>query len=56
MVAYTKLESEDQLSKDYDKEVKKFNWPEQGEIQFNEATMRYRPNLPPAIKDVTFLA
>eukprot|EP01060_Flectonema_neradi_P008111 TRINITY_DN1578_c5_g1_i1.p1 TRINITY_DN1578_c5_g1~~TRINITY_DN1578_c5_g1_i1.p1 ORF type:complete len:1288 (+),score=247.26 TRINITY_DN1578_c5_g1_i1:238-3864(+) len=28
-------------------------WPQNGEINFENATLRYRPNLPPSLKDVT---
>ena len=28
-------------------------WPQNGEIKFENATLRYRPNLPPSLKDIT---
>ncbi|KAL0319052.1 UNVERIFIED_CONTAM: ABC transporter C family member 13 [Sesamum angustifolium] len=30
------------------------NWPSQGEIQFQNVTLRYKPSLPPALFDVSF--
>lgn len=34
MVAYTKLESEDDLEKAADKELVQQNWPTQGKVEF----------------------
>ena len=32
----------------------KSTWPQNGEIEFNDATMRYRENLEPSIRELTF--
>ncbi|XP_027169805.1 ABC transporter C family member 13 isoform X1 [Coffea eugenioides] len=31
------------------------NWPSQGEIQFQNVTLRYMPSLPPALRGVSFI-
>lgn len=31
------------------------NWPSQGEIQFQNVTLRYLPSLPPALRGVSFI-
>jgi len=51
---YTKLEIEDELTKEEDKKLKEQGWPIRGEIEFNAATMTYREELPPAIKNLSF--
>ena len=51
---YTILESEDQLEKESDALQIKQGWPSQGHIEFKNVTMRYRPNLDPSIKNLTF--
>ena len=43
MIAYTKLDLEDELEKPADKELEERNWPQSGKIEFESATMRYRP-------------
>jgi ABC-type bacteriocin/lantibiotic exporter with double-glycine peptidase domain len=32
----------------------KSEWPSEGNIEFNNASMRYRPNLAPSIKNLNF--
>jgi len=54
MIAYTKLDLEDELEKPADKELEERNWPQSGKIEFQSATMRYRPQLDPSIVDVNF--
>jgi len=54
MIAYTKLELEDDLEKPSDKELEERNWPSCGKIDFENATMRYRPQLDPSIQDLSF--
>ena len=49
MIAYTKLEEEDALQKPGDSELENRKWPSLGKIDFEEATMRYRPELEPSI-------
>jgi ABC-type multidrug transport system fused ATPase/permease subunit len=31
------------------------SWPKEGSIEFEHVTMRYKPELPPALSDVSFL-
>jgi ABC-type multidrug transport system fused ATPase/permease subunit len=31
------------------------SWPKEGTIEFEHVTMRYKPELPPALSDVSFL-
>lgn len=49
---------EDELKKDKDNEVLKaignVRWPVEGEIKFNNTTMRYRDGMEPSIKGVSF--
>lgn len=54
MFDYTSLEIEDELKKPQDKELQTNGWPTQGVIEYKATTMRYREQLPPAIKDLTF--
>ena len=54
MIAYTKLELEDELEKPSDEELEERNWPSCGKIEFEKATMSYRPQLDPSIKDLSF--
>jgi ATP-binding cassette, subfamily C (CFTR/MRP), member 1 len=54
MLDYTTLEIEDDLEKDSDAALS--GWPTKGEIEFSDVTMTYRPELAPAIKDLTFRA
>lgn len=56
VVDYTKLDPEDELIKSDDKVLKKANWPDKGEVEFKEATMRYRECLEPSISNLTFKA
>ena len=30
------------------------NWPRQGQIEFQNVTLRYMPSLPAALKDISF--
>ena len=53
---YTHLESEDELFKEFDKDAEKKNWPARGEIRFEKATLKYREELEPAVKNVSFVA
>lgn len=51
---YTNLEEEDELVKpEIDAELIEKNWPTHGKIQFEGATMRYRPALEPSVKDLS---
>ena len=49
MIAYTKLEEEDDLNKEVDRDLERRMWPSSGKIEYEEATMRYRRNLEPSI-------
>ena len=51
---YTKLELEDELSKPSDENLKKLEWPFNGLIEYSNATMRYREELAPSIKNLSF--
>jgi ATP-binding cassette, subfamily C (CFTR/MRP), member 10 len=31
------------------------SWPKEGTIEFEHVTLRYKPDLPPALSDVSFL-
>ena len=54
VIQYTKLDSEDDLVKDSDRELSDKAWPSKGEIVFDNITMRYREHLDPAVKNLTF--
>ena len=54
MFDYTMLDIEDDLEKVQDVELKEKRWPSKGVIEYNATTMRYREQLPPAIKNLTF--
>ena len=41
------------LEKENDLAIKS-SWPQTGEIEFKDATMRYRENLEPSIRELTF--
>ena len=56
MVAYTKIESEDLLKKPKDREMAAAKWPQEGRIEFKGVQMRYRVDLEPSIKDLSFVA
>mmetsp|Transcript_22711 Transcript_22711/g.34995 ORF Transcript_22711/g.34995 Transcript_22711/m.34995 type:complete len:99 (+) Transcript_22711:974-1270(+) len=59
---YTLLESEDELQKEIDSKfiqkqvggAETQTWPSKGHIEFSKVTMRYRKNLDPSIKDLSF--
>jgi ABC-type multidrug transport system fused ATPase/permease subunit len=50
--AYTNIESEDELIKPQDKDLKEKKWPESGEIKFFHLSMKYREFLDPAINRI----
>jgi ABC-type multidrug transport system fused ATPase/permease subunit len=54
MIEYTKIEIEDELTKERDIELQKIGWPMHGAIEYVNATMRYREELPPSIKNLSF--
>jgi ATP-binding cassette subfamily C (CFTR/MRP) protein 4 len=54
IVGYTELEPEDELEKKDDKELISSDWPKQGEVEFENATMRYREHLEPCIRELSF--
>jgi ABC-type multidrug transport system fused ATPase/permease subunit len=56
MQSYTHLEQEDDLVKPTDEARKSLQWPMKGEITFTNVTMRYQPELDPALKSVSFTA
>ena len=51
---YTKLEMEDELEKEGDKDLQKRGWPMNGKIEYENASMRYREGLDPSIKSLSF--
>jgi ABC-type multidrug transport system fused ATPase/permease subunit len=46
---YTLLESEDDLEKEKDKALVLEQWPQKGQITFENISMAYRPGLEPSI-------
>lgn len=56
MIAYTKLDQEDLLEKPEDKNLERLMWPSAGQIEFDDATMRYRRELDPSIENLSFKA
>lgn len=54
LMDYTDLEKEDKILKDGDKKWIKEEWPQKGQIEFMNASMRYRETLEPSIKQLTF--
>lgn len=54
LMDYTELDCEDEVVKKGDEEYKKQQWPQQGEIEFRNATMKYRVELEPSIKSLSF--
>ena len=53
---YTQLEIEDDLEKEGDSSLKARGWPMNGKIEYQNATMRYREQLDPSIKNLSFKA
>ena len=62
IIEYTKLESEDELTKDNDQQLvrttphESTKWPFEGSIEFQDVTMRYREFLEPSVRGLTFKA
>ena len=54
IVAYTELGQEDDLEKTEDKNLERRMWPFSGDIEFEDATMRYRRELEPSLKNLSF--
>lgn len=52
MIQYTQLESEDDLRKKKDSDLEKEKWPILGKIDFHQVTMKYRPELEPAVRQL----
>jgi ABC-type multidrug transport system fused ATPase/permease subunit len=56
IVDYTKLEMEDDLVKPItDDPLTSKEWPEKGEIVFNNVTMRYREGMDPSMIDLSIV-
>ena len=53
---YTELEQEDELVKEIDETLKGEGWPQGGKIEYENAVMRYRPELEPSINALSFKA
>ena len=56
MIAYTKLDIEDLLEQPGDEALEKRLWPSNGDIEFEDVTMRYRKELDPAVYKLSFKA
>jgi ABC-type multidrug transport system fused ATPase/permease subunit len=56
VIEYTELSEEDVLVKKDDKPLEKSEWPQNGRIQFNKVSMRYRKELDLALKGLDFTA
>mmetsp|Transcript_47667 Transcript_47667/g.34920 ORF Transcript_47667/g.34920 Transcript_47667/m.34920 type:complete len:175 (-) Transcript_47667:523-1047(-) len=54
VLEYTRLEVEDELKNKYDEREAK-NWPQNGDIQFKNVTMKYKESLEPALKNINIL-
>ena len=54
VLAFGKLEPEAPLEQDDDVALLKRGWPKHGNIDVEGLTVRYRPSLPPALKNVSF--
>jgi ATP-binding cassette subfamily C (CFTR/MRP) protein 4 len=54
VLEFGKLEPEAALEEPGDAAVLSGNWPQDGAIEYNNLMVRYRPNLPPALKDISF--
>lgn len=46
---------QEDLRGDFNLLVRRPQWPESGSIEFQQATMRYRPHLPPALNRISFV-
>lgn len=55
IVDYTRLETEDDLVKEVDADLVKKNWPDKGEVTFDQITMRYRKEMDPSMIDISML-
>ena len=55
IVEYTRLEIEDELLKGDDKKLKEAKWPQKGEIEFDDVSMRYNEGLEPSMNDLSVL-
>jgi ATP-binding cassette subfamily C (CFTR/MRP) protein 1 len=53
LVEYTELESEDNLVKDSDGPLITQEWPQKGEIIFENVSMRYREGMEPSMRELS---
>lgn len=55
LMDYTDLDTEDKIYKDGDGKLAIQGWPSKGQIEFKDASMRYRETLEPSIKQLNFV-
>jgi len=53
IIEYTNLETEDELVKPADAQLEQTNWPQKGEVRFEDVSMRYRDGLDPSLRELT---
>lgn len=56
IIEYTQLDQEDDLEKPTDEKLAKKGWPMNGKIEFDQVSMRYREELEPSIRNLSFTA
>lgn len=50
---YTTMDSEADLEKKGDKELRDNGWPKMGCVQFDDLSMKYREEMDPSLKNLT---
>lgn len=54
MVDFGKLEAEADWEQPRDKDILQKKWPHKGAIEFDNVLVRYRPSLPPSLRNISF--
>ena len=54
LFAFANVQSEAPYFREVDKQLESSSWPAQGSIAFHDLSMRYRPELPLVLKNVSF--